>query len=314
MNSTADTPADVLLHWASENETGSWHDFRHAVATCLANSDSKTTAVTLATRLSDLGHIDVDWAARSWSVGPPVLAVARGMGLCAYLAGWRTAWLKQRFAEATDHLNIFPVCRKISGAPIAMFAKCESTRAIEELAKVLQVRLLWEPSAQIAEVIPQMATTDFPIGAAPMAQDKLELFNSSTGYFNHVQSATAEGLYRFELHGRKQFRLKIEGDWRIVDRANGMLSVLQGQTIFRWHPPSPKRHVARAVTVPRWLSLPALAERSLVAATGLLPKSEPRRRIYLNVTRETATRIANTLGVRIEKAPAPLESQEQGAS
>lgn len=307
-------PGDIMLRWASEHEKGTWTQFRQVAATCLAVSDEVAKASTLASRMSALGHLDIDWDAGRWSVAPPVVVVARGMGMCAYLAGWRTSWLESRFEQATDDLDIFPLEQPQRGAPAALYAKCGTIEAIEELAEELHVRVVWDPSAQLADLVSLPAVGDLSLSATPFGEDEVEMFDPLTGRFNKVATIAAEGLYVYEVHGRPAHRLHIDGDWRIVDRAAGMLHVLRGQPLMRWHKQSADLSTARAVTVPSWLALPAIAERSLVSATGLLPVYQGERRVYRNVTRDVALRVADALGLVLDIAAHPLPIAQQGAA
>ena len=307
-------PGDIMLRWASEHEAGTWTQFRQAAATCLATSGEVAKASTLAARMSALGHVDIDWVDGRWCIAPPVLVVARGMGMCAYLAGWRTRWLESRFEQATDDLDIFPLEQPQSGAPAALYAKCGSIKAIEELAEELHVRVVWDPSAQLADLVTLPAVGDLSLSATPFGQDEIEMFDPLTGRFHKVATTVAEGLYVYEVHGRPAHRLHVDGDWRSVDRATGMLYVLKGQPLMRWHKQSADLTSARAVTVPAWLALPTIAERSLVSATGLLPLYQGDRRVYLNVTRDVAKRVADALGLALDIASHSLPSVQQGSS
>ncbi|MCY3890460.1 MAG: hypothetical protein OXG50_11260 [bacterium] len=307
-------PGDIMLRWVSELETGTWAQFRQAAATCLAASDELASASTLARRMSSLGHMDIDWEAGRWSVAPPVVVVARGMGMCAYLAGWRTGWLESRFERATDNLNIFPLEQRQNGAPVAKYAKCGNIEAIEELARDLYVGIVWDPSAQLADMVSLPRIYDLPFAATPFGEDEVKMFDPQTGRFSKVATTTAEGLYTYEVNGRPAHRLHIDGDWRVVDRATGMLQVLQGSPLMRWHKATADLTSARAVTIPVWLTLPPVAERSLVSATGLLPIHQGDRRVFRNVSRDVALRLSDALGIVLDIADQPLQIAHQGAA
>lgn len=307
-------PGDIMLRWVSELETGTWAQFRQAAATCLAASDEFAYASTLARRMSALGHLDIDWEAGRWSVAPPVVVVARGMGMCAYLAGWRTGWFESRFELATDNLNIFPLEQPQNGAPAAKYAKCGNIEAIEELSRELYARIVWDPSAQLADMVSLPRVCDLPLAATPFGEDEVEMFDPQTGRFSKVTTTTAEGLYTYEVNGKPAYRLHIDSDWRVVDRATGMLQVLQGLPLMRWHKASADLTSARAVTIPVWLALPPVAERSLVSATGLLPIHQGERRVFRNVSRDVAQRLSNALGIVLDIADQPLPIAHRGAA
>jgi hypothetical protein len=297
---------DALLRWASEHESGSWHQLREATADVLATAGARERAATIARRLSDLGHLDLDWTARRWSVAPPVLAVSPGMGMCAYLAGWRTAFLINRYRQATDDLDIFPFEVTQHRAPTAYFAKAADVDVLVDLADQLHVPVVWDPSSQLSMFVELPALDNLQLGAPPPADDSLQRLDPLDGAFHATGNRGPEGLYRFDLHGLTEHRLLADGQWRIVDRATGMAHVLRGESIIVWHKASADLRTPRAMTVPRWLTLPEIAARAAVAATGLLPVTVNDRRVYRNVSHENAATIAESLGLTIEAAHAPL--------
>jgi hypothetical protein len=304
---------DVLLRWLSERERGTWNELRDGASGLLATVGSNEPALLLALRMSALGHLDLDWRTRTWSVAPPVLVIGRHMGLCAYIAGWRTAFMQDRFAEVCDDLDCYTFNVTQDGAPTAMFAKVRDVGVAEHIASRLAVRLVWDAASQLASVVRLPALVDLPAGAGPMVDDELRRFNIATGLFDPISRADDDGLYQFPRYGSTEYRLATAGDWRIVNRAEGLAHVLRGRQILGWSKASPDGRTARAMTVPRWFTLPTIAERAAVAATGLLPIDLGSRRAYRNVGREVATTIATALGLGLEIKDRPLQGGKGAA-
>jgi len=93
---------EVLLHWMTHVQEGSWATFRGAVAK-LVGTDADLDDISRTHRifLSDLGHADffVEGSQR-WHVRPPVLAGLVPPGGSAVLTGGRTPKLLADLAEA----------------------------------------------------------------------------------------------------------------------------------------------------------------------------------------------------------------------
>ncbi len=283
-----------LLRWASERGSGSWSSFRDAAAYCIAARHMKVKSWMLAADLSALGHLDIDYERGLWSVSPPCLALSPGMGLCAYLAGWRTSFLIRRFDEASDDLDLFPfTVPQLNTAP-AVFVKAANVDALQATAERLGAQLVIDPSAQLAEAV-TVATPSIFASPPPLDGD-LEFFDPERLAWNSVDDREKEGLYRFELHGRQAFRLRQRGDWFITDRSHGQAILLQGRDdVLVWQRGTGDFRQPRTVRIPTSISLPVVAERALVSASGLLPKIVKRQRIYVNVSRETADRVSKNL-------------------
>lgn len=297
-----------LLRWASERGSGSWSSFRDAAAYCIAARQMKVKPWMLAADLSALGHLDIDYERGLWSVSPPCLALSPGMGLCAYLAGWRTSFLKRRFAEASDDLDLFPFTVKQLNTAPAIFVKAAQVDALQATAERLGAQLVIDPPAQLAEAV----TVETPsiLASPPPLDGDLEVFDLDRLEWESVDDREAEGLYRFELHGRQAFRLRNGGDWFITDRSQGQAILLQGRDdVLVWKRGTSDLRQPRTIQIPTSISLPVVAERALVSASGLLPQIKRGQRVYVNVSRETAERVSTNLRWQLGIAKRPLRRQ-----
>jgi hypothetical protein len=306
---------DDLLRWASENASGAWESLRDASAYVLSRREDRWRPSRLAASLSSLGHLDIDWTNRRWSVAPPRFALSPGMGLCGYLAGWRPSSLMARYDNATgDHLDLYPFEVNQGNAPHAIFAKCASVEEAYDMAERLGIPIVLDPSAQLAELVELPKLDTLPKGAPP-PDEELERFNPVNLSWLAVEERDEPGLYQFELHGQKAFRLRASGDWWIVDRAVGQLATLVGREgVVSWHPGSADQAIGRALSVSRGLWLPDLAERAAVAASGLLPVHHAGRRYYRNVRREVSRRLADALGLTLGSPGQPINLPAQSGA
>lgn len=291
---------DYLLRWASERGSGPWGEYRDAAASVLGHRSQNTRPWQLAHNISILGHVDVDWDKDQWSVARPCIALSPGMGLWAYLAGWRTHSLMDRFEHATDRIDAYPSQIGQGLNPSAQLVKVGSIAVLEQIAKELHVPIAYDPAAQLADLVALPKSNTAALSSAPPFDEQLEFFDPVPLRWTESNFRDLDGLYRFELHGRKQFRLLVGDQWFRVDRSVGQMSLLAARDdILVWHKPTADGSQPSVLAVRAGISLPVLAERAAVAATGLLPKHVRGWTIYQNVNRNTADRIANGLGLRL---------------
>lgn len=298
---------DDLLMWASEVGFGPWGRLRDTAAYLARVHDTGDRPWYLATLLSDLGHVDLSWTTERWSVASPALVMAKGCGICVYLAGARPRRMLERLQVATDSVDVYPFEIPQGNAPSALFAKCASVDSAQALADRLGIPLLFDPSSSLAENV----TSIDPCGLEPAApvpvEDTLERLDPDSSRWVAAFDRDEPGLYRTDLYGRSIFRLRRGDQWYKVDQATGQLLVLSDRSdLLRWFRPSLDWTQPSFLEVPAWLALPQLVERALVAASGLLPRREPGRRLYSNVSRVVANTLAERMGVSVSVVADPL--------
>lgn len=285
---------DDLLRWVSEAGAGSWERLRDACAYVTQKHGLERRPWTLATELSALGHLDIDWRTRSWSVSSPAINIVPGLGLCVVLTGSRPLYVDRRFEEATDDLDVFPFEVAQAPAPAAKYAKCALVDVAERVAAGMGAQLVIDPAGGLTEAL--RPVDEEPIKAAPEPSlEEARRFDPATfrWEFDHGRRP---GLYRMDLHGRPVHRRLDEyGSWSAIDLAAGQFLVLRdrAEPVVRWRPArgdAPSRFDVR-----RELSLPVLAERAATVCSGLVPQVEGDWRRYRNVRRDIAERIAAAL-------------------
>ena len=176
---TSGTAGDDLLRWVSEAGSGSWDQLRDVCAYLTQKHNLQRRPWMLASDLSALGHLDIDWSTRAWSVAPPALNVVPGLGLCVVLTGSRPFYVDHRFDEATDVLDVYPFEIPQNPAPSAKFAKCASVEVAEAVADRLRATLVYDPAWELAGVL--RPADEVPITAAPEPSlEEATRFNAET--------------------------------------------------------------------------------------------------------------------------------------
>lgn len=285
---------DNLLRWVSEAGSGSWERLRDACAYVAEKHRLQRRPWTLASELSALGHVDIDWKSRSWSVAPPAINLVPGLGLCVILTGSRPFYVDRRFEEATDDLEVYPFDVPQPPSPSAKFAKCASVDVAERVAEGMGAILVVDPAGELTSAL--RPVDEEPIEAAPEPPlEEARRFDPVTLRWE-VDHRRRPGLYRVDLHGRPVHRrLDDHGSWWSIDLPAGQFLALRerAEPVVRWRPLSGQRPAC--FDVRREVSLPVLAERAATVSSGLVPQLLGDWRRYLNVRHDLAARISAAL-------------------
>lgn len=293
MAENADTAGDELLRWVSEAGSGSWDHLRDACAYLAQKHRLQRRPWVLASDLSALGHLDIDWNTRSWSVAPPALNLVPGLGLCLVLTGSRPYYLDQRFERVTDEVDVFPFSIAQPPQPAARYAKCASVEVAEHVASRLGGQLVIDPGRQLADAVIPIDQVDVERAPEPSLDDALR-FNPATLQWE-PDHQRLPGLYRIDLHGRSVHRRFETGEWWSVDLPAGQFLALHGRSkpVLRWRPPAAA--MPECFEVRQELSLPIIAERAATVCSGLVAERVDGWRRYLNVPHAVAERVAAAL-------------------
>lgn len=294
---TSDTPStagDELLRWASEAGSGSWERLRDACAYVAQKHSLTRRPWTLASDLAALGHLDVDWETRAWSIAPPALNLVPGLGLCIVLTGSRPHYLDRRFEEATNDQDVYPFDVEQLPLPAARYAKCASVDVARRVAERLDATLVIDPAGRLVDAL--VPVDEEPVAAAPEPSlgDALR-FDPATLEWDAVHQRRP-GLYRIDLHGRPVHRRLDEfGSWWATDLPAGQFLALKSRTepVLRWRAGSGSE--PSYFEVRQQLSLPVIVERAATVSSGLASERIGGWRRYRNVPRTLANRIGEAL-------------------
>jgi hypothetical protein len=284
---------DELLRWVSEAGSGSWERLRDVCAFLAQKHRLKMRPWVLASGLAALGHIDIDWRTRSWSVAPPALNIVPGLGLCVVLTGSRPHYLDRRFDTATDDLDVFPFDIPQPPWPAARLAKCSSIEMVHQVAEGIRARVEVDPATGLVAALRPVDEEPIEFAPEPSLEEAQRFDPESLRWVPAVDRAP--GLYRVDLHGRPIHRQRLEdGTWLAVDLPVGQFLSIRGKRhVLRWRQPSERR--PSALEVERGVSLPLIAERAATVSSGLAPQNDGDWRRYLNVPHSIAAGIAEAL-------------------
>jgi len=181
--------------------------------------------------LSLLGHLEMDWNARSWSAAPPVLTLLPFAGARALLTGSRTrALVRLLEEEALEDVSIDAITARYQqeSAPDAFFIGCSDDRDIERLASVLGIAYEFCVSDRLSQLLPDL---DSYLAGAPESPPPrgfgIERFEAAVMRWVAVDDDQEAGLYRYDVYGRPQFRFRDSDRLKAVDMSVGIYAELR---------------------------------------------------------------------------------------
>ena len=261
--------------------------------------------------LSALGHVEVDWAGSRWSVCPPAVVRLPCADGVAVLSGARRPGL----VDALTATDVFVAETEIidDGSalrlPSSVFVQFDSVDELRASAAEVGIAHAGCFARRGASMLRRVQLGD--IAAPPsMRNDTLE---RRTGprpwdWAAHSASATAfeDGLYRFEVNGRHEWRTVRGGSWCRTGLSEGTFLELArtGASCLSWRAETGRgRSTVGTVFVDFGAPLPALQARVLTLCSGLPPRVSERagNLAYLNVPREIARAMAYSLLQQIEE-------------
>ncbi len=273
------SPGGELLQWASEMGSGRWGQFRASAEHLARKHGLIKRPWNLARELSSLGHLDIDWEARRWSIAKPTLNVVPGLGLCVVLTGSRPYHFLQSFRDAVDDPSVFDFQMRQSepheSAPAAIFAKCANLEVVEKVASRTNARFVVDPSTSLAASMPFLGDQQLVLAAPPDLDLDTEWFNPYNVEWEECEDRgdPKEGLYRQALTERRRHLWHEADRWWKTDLAYGQFRALQGegQRVMKWQSATTNGGQSSRLEVRRYVRLPDLAERALTICDGRMP-------------------------------------------
>jgi hypothetical protein len=307
---------ELLLEWVSERGSGSWELFKDAHAwlfgAAATEGDKMPPSRTMQALLM-LGHLEMDWSARGWAAAPPVLTLLPSAGARALLTGSRTrALVRALEQEALDDAAIDAITARYpqEAAPDAFFIGASDERDIERLAAELGVAYEFSVSERLSQLLPSLDSyLACATEASPPRGYGIDRYNHITLRFSEAETDHEAGLYRYDVYGRPQFRLRSSEELRAVDMSIGIYAELRqrGTNCLEYD----RAEINGTLSVPVNAPLPVLHSRAAALCSGLMPSLDRSRwRLrYMNVPRPVAQRIARTLDQQLQLPVPSKESQ-----
>lgn len=294
------SPADVFLRWLSERREGPWEAVREAARWWFADTGSDERSWLIAERLSDLGHIDVDWGARRWSASPAVVNILPPGAMVAVMCGARTAALTDRVADIADSSSGPDVeVQMISQADgPAVWAIAGHRKDLVKFAKDADAALADDAADAIAQRLPSITSSiGYPSNVLGGAAS-IRVFDADRLDFQPARDALKPGLYQLAAAAGPRFVYSpLPGRYHELDRSIGIYAELARRSVHVVH------YAKGDMWVPRWLPPPPAHRRSLVLCSGFLPRVEGSFLRYEAVPKSVADRVAGSLGQALLEAP-----------
>lgn len=301
---------DVLLRWLSELGRGELRDVKPSMSWLALKTRPRLEQGATGRWLRDasaLGHMDVDWRNRRWSVAPPALTSLPFAGGFAVLCGSRLDSLERRL-ETLDDPRVY-VHRVDNQAPDrdipspgSLIIQYDDPNDLPMLARRLQVRHVPCFALQAAALLPELSPG--PLSPPPQAGRPVERYDSTGLVYRPVECWNEDGLYRQGRVDRKRIGLLKRGDyWHEVSHERGvyleLLRTKEERGGLRWLPEEQRGRERMGRLVVQWgYPLPDLQRRVAVMCSGTSPNIAPTTSmiIYENVPRAIAQKIAQSLG------------------
>ena len=316
---TEKSAGDELLIWASEEGSGKLEKLYSAMDFLKDKHDLDNLKSSFwVKRFSELGHLDIDWEERKWSIAEPTINLTPGMGLLTILTGSRPYHFERAYEKATDGLDYYnftspqPLVRFRNDvvAPKAMFVSCSSVMHAETLAEKLGVKFVADPAENIISSL-----SEEKIGNAMRPfRDAWKFYDPATLSYNEKPWKRDDefkiGLYEEDVNSWRHSYLWFDGEsWSEFPKALGEAKALSfvGKSALTWLPELSKYgriNQASKLEVAAGLTLPDLVERALVMCCGFLPEWKKKNsgeeiRVYLNVPKGLVQKIEKKVGLEV---------------
>jgi hypothetical protein len=306
---THHTAGDELLRWVSESGSGTWEQLRRTSKYLMERHKLNRRDSLLASNLSKLGHLEIDWTNSRWSVVKPTINVIPGMGLIVVMSGSRPQIVEDRFERATDDvLDVFalPLFFQSDEYPHVRMLKCGSLNEAESIAKEIRARFVVDPSSRLAKSMISLEELGLRPAAEPhkIEFDGMKVFDHDARSWRSISSSNScrvvDGLFEVPGWGRQRYLLRRGNRWFQIDKSYGLFH--EYQRIGRNNVMHYRRQTESQPSflhVDKDVVLPILAERTLVMCSGLAPRSINQKTTYLNVPKHIASYVASKLGQEI---------------
>lgn len=323
---------DELLLWCSERGAGSLDAFRDTYA-WLEKGEPKSSAPDWRIALYNLqvlGHAEVDWEARTWSVTPPVLTTMPNSGGHALLVGQRPLWLMQRLerlhedpgsdiAALAQSVMPLPPFRQAGGPSVRMvtLADPEDCRA---LCQALGIAFEDRAADQLARRLPrfQEMLAERGVQRGPGGIEPQKMSEGGSDLWTDIEGhgePPLHGAYRYQRYNTHRYIYWIGMSGFIADKRTVVYAELARakRWVLRYNP------LRRELYAPKRMQLPHLHARAAVLRSGLLPRltalnpqtapaeqSNPEHKSYVkyvNIDESFARQVAESLYQELRLVP-----------
>lgn len=297
--------ADTMLAWMSETGSGDLRDLRQRV-TWLARTANRNPTKTEPGRwlrdVSTLGHAEVDWEQDRWAIAPATAVLLPASDGTVVLAGRRPLdFVEQLEADFAVYVAD-PDANDTSRLPVpsTVYLQTESLAELDQALRPVGVRYVGCAARAIAERLPRVQVGE-PAGQPAWGTPVEHLVAGGARGIAFVRGAPdGDGLCRFLVNGRQEYRYRVGGDWLRTDHAIGIWWALaeRREQVIRWRR---ERHSngedIGTLFIDQGAPLPPLQARALALCSGFPTHfgSTARTAIYTNIPRSIADLVARSV-------------------
>lgn len=292
---------DRILAWCSQRLDDS---IEHFVETCqwLDGSWGDPKSAYRALRsLNRLGHIEVDWHHRRWSICPPAIVAPVNAGGLAFHVGQRLEGTVERLEELiTSHdldAVVLTAAQQVSG-PVALLIRAGTRQDLQTLGALAGLPVRIDAAGDLGRLLP---TVDRMVqrGRINGGFERRRISIGPDGPIFTPQLDDAwNGSYEHDAFGPMIYSISesnLDDARYLVDRSTAIWYALRRERSY----PVDYDATSQTLTVSTKFGLPLLHERALILSTGLLPRVERQNGshyyVYENVIPSLAGRVREVL-------------------
>jgi hypothetical protein len=291
-----------LITWIGETRSGRISELRELGAAYVRTVNNNLPYAATAWWLDDLagmGMLQLDWMRDEWSAVRPTITQLPGRFAYGIVYGSQPATLKDRL-EQTD-LEVTevrsPTTQHGLPMPSTLVLQYDEVRELEAAALAAGSSYVACAAVWLSESLQPVSLG--PVAAGPnWAGAPVERFNPKTLRFMPALPPHAEGLFRQKASNQWRHWTRDATSWNEANRSEAIAIELDRAEIgfLSWRP-YPGDPAAGELFVVSGIEMPMTHTRTAVLCSGLAPRRGPTtgNRIYDNVPRDLASRIANSL-------------------
>jgi hypothetical protein len=294
-----------MLAWMSETGSGDIQDLRQRITWLARTADrnpDKAESGRWLRDVSSLGHAEIDWATGRWAIAPATAALLPASDGTIVLAGRRPLGFIDRLetdfavcapGPETDHARGL-------GTPSTVYIQTESLASLDHALSEIGVRYVGCTARHIADYLPQIQLGEPAGRPAWDAHVEHLLPGGERGIEFARGQPDGEGLCRFKVNGRQEYRYRAGTDWLRTTHAPGIWWALaeRHEQVIRWRPErQADTEDIGTVFIDQGAPLPPLQARALVLCSGLPAQfgNTARTAIYRNVPLSVADLVARSV-------------------
>lgn len=301
----SDESYNQLLYWLSVIGGGSWELFSAICQTLLPRGSSPPRQIFRRLRL--LGHVEYENRAKHWVICPPCLVQVGDLPHPVYyLAGQRTPQMIEQLRQQVNWVS----CLFHPGgqAPDCVRLTFETEQLAQTVASTTpNLRFAGDAAQKLANILPSLAEWQKELEAFPASYIVPGLYHFQqwlTDSFQPVTFRGETGFYQLtrndDEHNPSQFNLFYDADQQCWYRGDWYDLRYLAQHYLEQVTPvhyNQQIHECAIELNSRW---PHLYERSLVLASGQLPRVHNGWLYFVHISPELAQTLANKLGTSLE--------------